>query len=156
MRITEYKIEVPNVLVKSSSTNYKVAGNITSPQQMAQMMNELFGLSRMAEEHAYMAALDCKGKLLGVFEVSHGSVNMSIVNPREVYMRALLAGASAVLVCHNHPSGVVTPSSQDDLTTKRLADAGEIIGVELLDHIVVGGDRFYSYRESSSLLKPRG
>ena len=87
-----------------------------------------------------MLALDTKCKPIGIFEISHGTVNMSMINPREVFIRALLVGAVSIALIHNHPSGDATPSREDISATKRLAECGKLLGVVLLDHIVIGHD----------------
>ena len=83
-------------------------------------------------------ALDVKKKTIHLERVSVGSLDAAIVHPREVFKSAVLVGASAVLLAHNHPSGDATPSRQDIAITKQLAEAGKILGVDVLDHIVVG------------------
>ena len=83
-------------------------------------------------------------------EISHGTVNASLVTPREVFQKALLANAVSIILMHNHPSGDCTASRQDVEITKRLAEAGKIVGVEVLDHIIVG-DRYSSLKEKGYL-----
>ena len=97
-----------------------------------------------------MICMNTKNKIIGVFEISHGSVNSSIVSPREVFQKALLANAVSIIVMHNHPSGDCTPSREDIEVTKRLVEAGKIVGVEVLDHIIVG-DRYSSLKEKGYL-----
>ena len=102
-------------------------------------------MNQLAEEYVYMAALACKGKVLGVFEVSHGTGNSSFLRPREVFMRLLLAGASSFVVIHNHPSGDCTPSKVDIDITRVLKEAGNMMGIPLIDHIIAGGSDHYSF-----------
>jgi DNA repair protein RadC len=94
--------------------------------------------------------MNTKNKIIGVFEISHGTVNASIVNPREAFQKALLANAVSVIFMHNHPSGDPTASREDIEVTKRLSEAGKIIGVEVLDHIIVG-DSYSSLKEKGYL-----
>ena len=89
-------------------------------------------------EHCLLVALDTKHRLLSVTTVSIGSVDHTFMSPREIFREALMAGASAVFVAHNHPSGDPTPSADDRSVTRRLATAGATLGVDVLDHIVVG------------------
>jgi DNA repair protein RadC len=89
--------------------------------------------------------MNTKNKIVGVFEISHGTVNASLVTPREVFQKALLANAVSIILMHNHPSGDSTPSQQDIEITKRLVEAGKIVGVDVLDHIVVG-DNYVSLK----------
>lgn len=86
--------------------------------------------------------------LTSVFELSHGTVKMSVVSPREVFQKALLANAVAIVLLHNHPSGDPTPSKQDINVTKRLMEAGDIIGVNVLDHLVIGRPGYFSLKEN--------
>lgn len=150
MRITKYRTELNedlhNVLVKENSCNYATE-NLNSPQAITDMLNSVYRANRQAEEHVYMIAFNTKNKVLGVFEVSHGTVNASICNPRDLYIKALLCGASSIVIAHNHPSQDTTPSRDDLSNFKRVAEVGKLIGVELLDSIVVGSG-YYSFKES--------
>ena len=147
MKVTEYRVEVPNRLVKARSVEYGGNGKIIQAEQAVELMNEAYALGSLAEEHVYMAALNANCELLGLFEVSHGGVTGALISPREIYIRALLAGASGVIMMHNHPSGSTQPSKEDDKLTKNIGKAGELIGIHLLDHIIVTGDKYYSYGE---------
>lgn len=150
MRITTYKMELDenqhNILVKENSCNYPVE-TLNNPQAVTEMLNDVFRLNKQAEEHVYMIALNTKSKLLGIFEISHGTVNLSICNPREIFIKALLCGASGIILAHNHPSGDVTPSKEDTEVYKRIKDVGKIIGVELFDNIIVA-DGYFSFHEN--------
>lgn len=86
--------------------------------------------------------------LTSVFEISHGTVNMSVLTPREVFQKALLANAVGIVLLHNHPSGDCTPSKEDINVTKRLMEAGDIIGVNVLDHLVIGRPGHFSLKEN--------
>lgn len=99
-------------------------------------------------EHFWMLALNTKNQLLRAVEVSVGSLNASIVHPRELYREAVRLAAASVVVVHNHPSGDPTPSGADIQLTRRLSRAGDVIGIELLDHVVIGdGGAHASMRE---------
>jgi DNA repair protein RadC len=89
-------------------------------------------------EHCVLVALDARHRLLRLDTVSVGTVDHTFMGPREIYRDALAAGASALLLAHNHPSGDPTPSADDRQVTRRLAQAGALLGVELLDHLVIG------------------
>jgi DNA repair protein RadC len=89
-------------------------------------------------ELCLLVALDVKHRLLGVSTVSVGTADHTFMAPREVYRDALAAGASAIFLAHNHPSGDATPSADDRQVTRRLAQAGAMVGIDLLDHLVVG------------------
>jgi DNA repair protein RadC len=90
------------------------------------------------KEHFLALLLDTRNQVLKVAEISIGSLDSSIVHPREVFKEAIAASAAAVIFAHNHPSGDCTPSTDDIELTKRLAQAGQIIGIEVLDHIIIG------------------
>ena len=91
--------------------------------------------------------LTSKNHLIGVETVSLGSINASIITPRDVFKSAILANAVSVILCHNHPSGDLTPSMQDIEITKHLIEAGELIGVKVLDHLVVSDQGYRSLRD---------
>ena len=96
-------------------------------------------LRHRAEEHFVSLHLNAKHEVIGIHEVSHGTLNSSLVHPREVFKAALLANTLAILVCHNHPSGSSLSATQEDLdVTKQLVDAGKLIGIPVLDHLVIG------------------
>ena len=106
-----------------------------------------------AEEVLIMVTVDTKHRVTGIFEVSRGSLSSFLVHPREVFKRALLMNAAGIFVAHNHPSGDVAPSRDDIAVTERLQQAGEILGVSLLDHLVIGDtpERYYSFKEAGLL-----
>ena len=91
--------------------------------------------------------LTSKNHLIGVETVSLGSINASIITPRDVFKSAILANAVSIILCHNHPSGDLTPSKQDIEITKRLVEVGELIGVKVLDHLVVSDKGYRSLRD---------
>lgn len=98
-----------------------------------------------------IVGLDAKHAVIGINTVSIGSVTMSIVHPREVFKPLILMNASAVLLAHNHPSGDSTPSQEDRALTRRLKDSGELLGITVLDHVVMGEDRYYSFADHQEL-----
>lgn len=96
--------------------------------------------------------LNTKNRVIKKEVVSYGSLNANIVHPREVYKEAILNSAAHVVVAHNHPSGDPSPSKEDLDITERLCKAGEVIGISLLDHVIVGEDgQFYSMKERGNL-----
>ena len=98
-------------------------------------------------EHFRAMVLDTKNRLIGVEDVSVGSLSASLVHPRELYKAAIRRSAAGVVVVHNHPSGDVTPSLADIELTRRLAKAGDVLGIDLLDHVIVGDGRWTSLKE---------
>ena len=101
------------------------------------------GLDR---EQFVVCGLDAKHAVIGINVVSIGSLSLSIVHPREVFKALILMNAAAVICAHNHPSGDVTPSQEDIALTTRLRAAGELLGITLLDHLILG-DRSYSFAD---------
>jgi DNA repair protein RadC len=115
---------------------------VTSPEAAADLLvPPLRGRDR---ERCVAALLDTKHRLLELATVSVGSIDHTFMAPREVFRDALLANASALVLAHNHPSGDPEPSRDDELVTRRLVRAGGLVGVEVLDHLVVGGGRWVS------------
>lgn len=154
MRINKYttlkgKDNVPE-LVKEVSVNYPRYNSLGNPEDIAEMMNDIFHANKQTEEVCHIICLNQKMKVQGIFEVSRGTVNSSCLNPREIFMKALLCGAVGIIVTHNHPSGDVSPSTEDINVTKRIKQAGEIIGIGLLDHIIIG-ESYYSFLSNNML-----
>ena len=136
-------------VVKERSGNYDFEDKkISSPSKARDILEEVFELSELAEEVFILMCLDTKNKVTGLFKVSQGSLNASIVHPREVFKRALMQNSNAVILAHNHPSGDVTPSGEDISVTRRLQEAGDILDIKVLDHLIIGaGGRYKSFKE---------
>jgi DNA repair protein RadC len=98
------------------------------------------------KEYFLALLLDTRNQLIKLAEVSVGSLDTSIVHPREVFKEAISASAAAVILAHNHPSGDAQASPDDIKLTKRLAEAGELVGIDVLDHIIIGGQNFLSLK----------
>ena len=127
-------------MVKESSMAYNTP--VANPEDAANLVREyLDGADR---ENFVAICLDRKGKPNAIHTVSIGSLHSSVVHPREVFKAAILSNSASIIVAHNHPSGDVTPSHDDITVTNRLKEAGKILGIEVLDHVVVGDDSFYS------------
>lgn len=94
--------------------------------------------------------LDSKNQPIGSHTISIGSLNASIVHPREAFKAAIVCNSAAVVFFHNHPSGDTTPSREDNEITKRLKDAGDLLGIRVLDHIIIGNG-YYSYADTGTL-----
>ena len=99
-------------------------------------------LANKNKEHFIALFLDTKNRIIGEEVVSVGTLNSSIIHPREVFSSAIKASASSVVIVHNHPSGECVPSEEDKEVTKMLCDAGEILGIKVLDHVIIGKDGF--------------
>lgn len=117
---------------------------------IAGMMENAFSLSDYAEEYVYMLALDTAMHPLGIFELSHGTVNASLIGTRELFIRALLCGAVGFVLIHNHPSMDVTPSIEDRKIAEKVMQSGKLLGVQELDFIIIGNG-FLSFKEEGLL-----
>ncbi len=120
---------------------------IRAPKDVAGIfMDEMKHYDR---EHFKAAFLNTKNRVLKTVTISIGSLNASIVHPREILKPAISASAASIVLVHNHPTGDPTPSKEDIDFTKRFAKCGELIGIELLDHIIIGAGRYVSLKEGS-------
>ncbi len=115
------------------------------PIAVARQLQPLFG--GLDREHFVVLALDARNRPIGCNTVSVGTLSASLVHPREVFKFAILANAAAVILAHNHPSGDVDPSKDDLELTRRLVRAGEVMGIDVLDHLVMAGQDYLSLKE---------
>ncbi|MHB8928151.1 MAG: RadC family protein [Bacillota bacterium] len=122
---------------------------IRSPKDAEAIVAER--LRYLEQEHFLVVLLNTKHHVLGVETVSVGGLSSSVVHPRDIFKSPVRRNAAAVILAHNHPSGDPTPSREDIDVTRRLAEAGKLLGIEVLDHIVVGDNRYVSFREKSLL-----
>lgn len=155
VRITKYKTKLTEnkriVLEKEISANRPdMTAIIRSPEDIYDFARRFLRLHEESEEYLYMACMNTKNKINGVFEISHGTVNSSVFGVREIMQKALLANAVSIIMMHNHPSGDPTPSREDVEVTKRLDEAGRLLGVRVLDHVIVG-DSYCSLKEKGYL-----
>lgn len=124
---------------------------IRSPEDANNIVNVVLDLYSESVEKFGILTLNTKNQVAGVHILSVGTLNASMVHPREVFKAAVLNNAASIVCFHNHPSGDPAPSPEDIETTKRLVDAGEIMEIQVLDHIVVGDNRFYSLKEQGMM-----
>lgn len=118
---------------------------IRSPQDVANLL--MPELRDVKKEHLKSLLLDSKNRVMKMTTVSIGILDSSLVHPREVFKDAILASAASLIVAHNHPSGDPTPSHEDRRITQRLAECGQLIGIDLLDHVVIGDNRWVSLKQ---------
>lgn len=121
----------------------------TTPREVAAYLMPQFG--SCAVEQFGVVLLDVKHRVLKTRLLSVGSLDASVVHPREVFRTAVVGGAAAVVLFHNHPSGDVTPSREDVDLTRRLVAAGELMGITVLDHVILADTRYLSLRESGAI-----
>ncbi|CAI6082349.1 RadC family protein [Cohnella sp. JJ-181] len=122
---------------------------IHRPQDASELLME--EMRHLREERFVCLFLDTKNQVIAIETLSVGSLSAAIVHPREVYRAAIRRSSASIICAHNHPSGDPTPSAEDIALTKRLAEAGTLVGIELLDHLVIGDNRFVSLKELGSL-----
>lgn len=145
--MTKYRLE----LVKEESHKYEVETRISCPKDIYEVLTKVCRIQCNTEEVFILITLNIKNIVTGYFEVHRGTINTSLVHPREVFKRALLNNASDIMVAHNHPSGDPNPSKEDIQITERLKEAGDLLGINLLDHIIVGEDKYISLKEKGVL-----
>lgn len=127
--------------LRSQRQEYK----ITSPRDIADLLiNEMNSLN---QEVLKLILLNTKNIIIGVKDVFKGSLNTSIVHPREIFSEAVKRGSANIIICHNHPSGDPTPSKEDINLTIRIKQCGELMGIGLLDHIIIGNSKYISLKE---------
>ena len=126
-----------------------VGRNLGNPRETAASL-----VTMLQDEPSEVFAILCistKHRVIAYHEVSRGTLDSTLAHPREVFKAALLANAAAIIAAHNHPSGDPTPSPDDLDLTRRLAVAGDVLGVPMLDHIIIGDGRYYSFKEAGCL-----
>lgn len=138
-RAPRYKVS----LVREHGSVYATAKPINTGGRAYQVAKELF--EEADREAFYVICLDSKLKIIGINLVSLGTLNASLVHPREVFKAAILLNSLSIICAHNHPSGEPEPSRADDELTRRLVVAGMLLGIGVNDHIICGQYTFYSY-----------
>lgn len=156
MKINLYNVKLRKksripYLVKDGEVEY---GNkyvlLNKPEAVVDFFVKKFELDVLAEEYVYMVALTSELMPIGVFPISHGAVNISICNTREIMQRALLAGANGIVICHNHPSGSIKPSLSDFEVYEKIKSACQMMKIEMVDFFIIG--RGYTSFSESGLL----
>jgi DNA repair protein RadC len=149
------KLKVQVQLVRDKRLTKPVV--IESPKEIYKLVKD--EIQRWDREHFLAVMLDVRNGVIGIDEVSCGSVrfanlrlrlmvNSNIVHPREVFKAAILANAVSIVVIHNHPSGDVEPSEDDIEITRRLVEASKILGIEVIDHLIVSKEGYYSFKDA--------
>lgn len=144
------ELEVVNIrLVKEPSIYSDII--LDSPQAVVELMAK--ELAQYDREVLCILNMKTDGQVINMNIVSVGTVNSSLVNPREVFKSSILSNASGIIAIHNHPSGNIKPSREDRNITKRLKECGELMGIELLDHIIIGGTngKMFSFKSENRL-----
>lgn len=153
MRINEYQMRLNEnrlpVLIKERGFNYAQT-EFRNSGDIDRLMREVYSMHLLAEEYVYVLAFNSGMHLIGLFQASHGCVNRASIQLREILLRALLCGACAIVLVHNHPSGRTYPSSEDINITERIMKACDLVGIQLLDHLIIGSECF-SFNDSGIL-----
>lgn len=120
---------------------------ITSPDVLANIVMD--DMRFLNKEHFKIALLDTKNHVLGIEDISVGTLNASIVHPRDVFNVAIKRSCNSIILIHNHPSGDVEPSNEDINITRRLVDGGNLLGITILDHIIIGDNKYLSFKQKN-------
>ena len=146
MAIPAKRVDIVSLkMVKESSRLYKPR-HINSPQDAAALIRDL--LSDSDREKIMAICLDSKNQPTCITTVSIGTLTSSTAHPREIFKTAIISNSAGIILAHNHPSGDLSPSRDDITTTERLKEAGDLLGIDLLDHLIIGqDDRYLSFRE---------
>ena len=134
------------IMVKEKDIEYE---KLSSPYSVYEFLKEKLELHKEPEEVVMLLSLDNKKNLISCCEVSRGTTDKAILSPMDVYKRALVSNAMFIIIAHNHPTGNTTPSNEDKLITRVIKEAGEVLDLKLLDHIVVGEKNYYSFYEEN-------
>lgn len=127
--------------LRSQSNDFK----ISSPKDVSELLiNEMNNLN---QEVLKLILLNTKNTVIGVKDIFKGSLNTSILHPREIFREAVQRGSANIIICHNHPSGDSTPSKEDINITLRIKQCGDLMGIKLLDHIIIGNNNYISLKE---------
>ena len=144
IRLTKFDVK----LVRESGKNYDFDGKkINSPSRATSIIDSVLNISNATQEIFGIVTLDTQKNVTGIFEVTKGIIDASVVHPREVFQRAILQNAHSILLFHNHPGGSRKPSDSDIKTTNRLLESAKILGIEILDHIIITQNGYTSFRE---------
>lgn len=140
--IDRYKVSTYHLKrVRTDDTTLAIHEPVKSPGDVAGSMRHIFKTDEMHKEHFFMVSLDTQNQIIAAAVVHIGTLNAAIVHPRDVFQHALLDNAANIVIGHNHPSGKTRPSDEDIKITERLVEAGNILGIHVLDHIILGEGR---------------
>ncbi|HZG77196.1 MAG TPA: DNA repair protein RadC [Paenibacillus sp.] len=134
---------------RMARTELEASPILRSPEDVSTLLME--DLRYLQQEHFVALFLNTKNRVIGRETLSVGSLNAAIVHPREVFRAAVKRSAASIICAHNHPSGDPTPSPEDIQLTNRLTEAGHIIGIEVLDHVIIGDRRYVSMKERGDM-----
>lgn len=151
LRVTEDRLPYLQPVGETKLTDRK---KWNQPKKIAELIYKVFDAAYSLQESVFLACFDNKLQLLGVFEVSRGVADGALVDNAQIMTRALLCGAQAIAIIHNHPSGVTNPSDDDIQVTKKVSMASQLMGIKMIDHLIIAGagrDGFFSFRKAGIL-----
>ena len=134
----------------------KEKAKITSPEKAVDIFRSFLNMEDKIDkmkEHFWVLHLNAQNRPIAAELVSLGILNAAMVHPREVFTRAIAMHSASIIVSHNHPSGEVTPSREDITLTKRLIKAGQLLGIEVIDHLIITEDKHFSFKEKGLIDK---
>lgn len=145
-----YRIPIYRVQLVRDGSQTAERKKVSQPAVAAEVLWQF--LEGADREHFVVVLLDTQNQIIGLHTVTVGTLDASLVHPREIFKAAILANSAAILLAHNHPSGDPTPSAEDRSVTRLLVDAGVALGIEVLDHLVLGDSpRYYSFQEAGQM-----
>ncbi|MEB4783512.1 JAB domain-containing protein [Paenibacillus jamilae] len=145
MNNTMKRVQVIHLELVREKSMLFAGRKVHKPEDTVQLFREFIG--DCDRESFCILTLSTKNQPLALQQVSLGTLNSSILHPREVFKFSILSNAASIIACHNHPSGDPTPSSEDISMSRRLQKSGDLLGIELLDHIILGQDGYVSMKE---------
>lgn len=138
-------------LVKEDCKRYTaIDRKVNCPSKIADVLTTAMNMDKLAQEIFVLLAFDTQKNLIGLFEVSRGTINETLVHPAEIFKRALVCNAHSIAIAHNHPAGNARPSSEDKQITERIKRCGEMMGIPLIDHVIIGDGQYYSFLEDAN------
>ena len=136
---------IKEIIYRINMEKSKALTQISSPNDVLTYFKDMEDLR---QEEIRLIMLNTKNKIIAHKTISKGTINSSVVTPREIFFPAIKMMASSIILVHNHPSGDVTPSSEDKNITEIVARSGKLINIKLLDHIIIGKNKIYSFKEA--------
>ena len=133
-------------LVREEEFAYDV--KCVNPNDVYKFLCDEINLDIQTEEYSYMLTTDAKGNIIGIHEISHGTISNTLMSPKDILKRAIINNACGIILAHNHPSGDATPSSEDIAVTRRIKEAAEILEIKLVDHLIIGDNSYVSLRKT--------
>ena len=139
---TAYKYEIIRTKVRD------LGEKMDSPETAYKHVKDIYEMDKIDHELFVSVMLNSKAKMIGTYIISRGLLDRANSHAREVFRMAISCACAKIIIMHNHPSGDSTPSTGDILTTKSLAEAGKVVGIEIVDHIIIGENDYLSFREA--------